>query len=85
VFVPLPSASTNEQVHNARVCERNNAAIVLADADLGTSLFSTITDVMNNSDKRASMAAAMLQLGKPNAAHDAASLILQVSGWKGQP
>jgi len=85
VFVPLPSASTNEQVHNARVCERNNAAIVLADAELGTSLFSTITDVMNNSDKRASMAAAMLQLGKPNAAHDAASLILQVSGWRGQP
>jgi UDP-N-acetylglucosamine:LPS N-acetylglucosamine transferase len=72
-------------VHNARVCERNNAAIVLTDADLGTSLFSTITDVMNNSDKRASMAAAMLQLGKPNAAHDAAALILQVSGWRGQP
>lgn len=83
LFIPLPSASTNEQVHNARVCEANNAAIVVADADLSTSLLPTMVRVMSDAPQRASMAAAMHNLGKPHAAHDAAQLILQIGGWKG--
>ena len=83
IFIPLPSASTNEQVHNARVCEANNAAIVVADADLSISLVPTMIRVMSDVSQRASMAAAMHNLGKPHAAHDAAQLILEIGGWKG--
>lgn len=83
VFIPLPSASTNEQVHNARVCEVNNAAIVVADADLASDLLPAISAVMNDPQRRTSMAEAMKHLGKPKAARDAAELILNTSGWKG--
>ena len=83
IFVPLPSASTNEQVHNARVCEKNHAAIVVHDSDLQASLLPTIVAVMNDPDKRNNMATEMQQLGKPDAARDAAELILSISGWKG--
>lgn len=84
VFIPLPSASTNEQVHNAQVCVQRNAAMIVSDADLASELVSTISSVMNNPQRRTSMATAMKQLGKPNAARDAAELILNTSGWKGQ-
>lgn len=83
IFIPLPSASTNEQVHNARVCEHHAAALVLADAELREQLFATIVHVMSDVNRRASMAAAMQHLGKPRAARDAAELIISCSGWKG--
>lgn len=83
IFIPLPSASTNEQVHNARVCEQNNAAIVLPDSELQQSLLSTISTVMNDSSRRTIMATAMQNLGRPHAARDAARLIMSISAWKG--
>lgn len=85
VFIPLPSASTNEQVHNAEVCVNRNAAVLVRDADLASSLVPTIVDLMHDAQRRASMATAMKELGKPHAARDAAMLILHESGWRGQP
>ncbi len=83
IFIPLPSASTNEQVHNAEVCVRRNAAMIVADTELASALLPTISFVMNDPQRRTSMASAMKQLGKPNAARDAAGLILNKSGWRG--
>jgi len=83
IFIPLPSVSTNEQVHNAEVCVQRNAAVLVRDADLSSSLVPSIVDLMHDATRRASMAAAMKELGKPNAARDAATLILHESGWRG--
>ncbi|MBP6510668.1 MAG: UDP-N-acetylglucosamine--N-acetylmuramyl-(pentapeptide) pyrophosphoryl-undecaprenol N-acetylglucosamine transferase, partial [Candidatus Kapabacteria bacterium] len=83
ILVPLATASTNEQQHNALVVEKNNAAIVLSDAVLKDILLPTIDSVMNDPDRRAVMSNAMLSLGRPFAARDAAQLVLRIGGWKG--
>jgi len=83
VFVPLPSASTNEQQHNAVAVENHGAAIIVRDADLREELFPVMEALMSDPERRASMASAMRVLGRPNAAIDAARLVLQCGGWKG--
>jgi UDP-N-acetylglucosamine--N-acetylmuramyl-(pentapeptide) pyrophosphoryl-undecaprenol N-acetylglucosamine transferase len=83
VFVPLPSASTNEQQHNAAAVERRGAAIVVRDASLREELFPVIEELMSDASARTRMATAMHALGRPTAAHDAAQLVLHCGGWEG--
>lgn len=82
VFVPLPSASTNEQRRNAAAVERAGGALVLDDARVATDLATTIRTLMVDHRQRQSMAAAMLQLGHPQAAANTAALILSTCGYK---
>ncbi|MCX6140979.1 MAG: undecaprenyldiphospho-muramoylpentapeptide beta-N-acetylglucosaminyltransferase [Candidatus Kapabacteria bacterium] len=83
ILCPLPSASTNEQQHNASVVAQNGGALVIEDATLRESLLPAIDNLMNDSSKRSSMSLSMKKMGKPNAARDAARLVLQVGGWLG--
>lgn len=83
ILCPLPSASTNEQQHNAAVVARNGGALVVEDATLRDTLITTIDNLMNDSVKRSAMAIAMKRLGRPNAASDAARLVLHIGGWLG--
>ncbi|MBC8125178.1 MAG: undecaprenyldiphospho-muramoylpentapeptide beta-N-acetylglucosaminyltransferase [Candidatus Kapabacteria bacterium] len=83
ILVPLPSASTNEQQHNASVVAKNGGAVVVADGSLQESLLSTIDDIMNSPAQRTYMSMSMTALGKPNAAIDCAKLILKCGGWQG--
>lgn len=81
IFVPLPSASTDEQRKNAMAVERAGGAIVMADADASRSLAITIRQLMLDEARRTSMATAMRTLGRPDAAADTASLILRLCGY----
>lgn len=81
IFVPLPSASTDEQRKNAMAVERAGGAVVMADADAARALAVTIRQLMLDDARRASMAAAMRTLGRPQAAADTASLILRMCGY----
>jgi len=83
VLVPLPSASTNEQRHNAGVAERHGAAMVLDNDQLDAQLLSTVDGLMNDAVQRTEMARRMGELGRPEAARDVAQLIMDVSSWKG--
>ena len=76
ILVPLPSASTNEQRHNAKVVEQRGGAIVVEDGDLASQLSDTIEAVMLDERRRSTMAQAMQTLGRPDAAREA-SLIVQ--------
>ena len=83
ILIPLPSASTNEQQHNASVVAKNGGARVVADASLPESLLTTIDGIMNSPAQRTFMSMSMIALGKPNAAADCAKLVLQCGGWQG--
>ena len=83
ILIPLPSASTNEQQHNASVVAKNGGARVVADASLQESLLTTIDGIMNSPAQRTFMSMSMIALGKPNAAADCAKLVLQCGGWQG--
>jgi UDP-N-acetylglucosamine--N-acetylmuramyl-(pentapeptide) pyrophosphoryl-undecaprenol N-acetylglucosamine transferase len=83
ILVPLPSASTNEQKHNANVVARHGAAEVIANERLGDELWAGVERLMANPLQRAEMSANMCDLGRPNAARDAADLIIRTSLWKG--
>lgn len=77
ILIPLPSASTNEQQHNARVVEARNGAIVVDDAELDLHLVDTIEALMIDDRRRERMSLAMRTLGKPHAAEEAARIVLQ--------
>ncbi|MEY3385924.1 MAG: hypothetical protein RIR53_735 [Bacteroidota bacterium] len=83
VLIPLPSASTNEQRHNAGVVERHGAAVVLENHGVDAELLKTIDHLMSNVSQRTEMGRRMAELGRPNAAGDVARLIMNVCSWKG--
>jgi len=76
VFIPLPSASTGEQQHNAQVVANAGGAIVVNDADVLSILASTIESILQNPEQRKKMAAVMQSFGRPSAAADAAETII---------
>ena len=81
ILVPLPSASTGEQQHNAVVARDAGAAVIMADALCATELMQTVHSLMNDTEVLSHMAAAMKSLGRPNAATDTARLILNYCNW----
>jgi UDP-N-acetylglucosamine--N-acetylmuramyl-(pentapeptide) pyrophosphoryl-undecaprenol N-acetylglucosamine transferase len=78
ILVPLATASTNEQNKNATVVQQRGAAVVIADADVGSHLPTEIANLMLDAPRRALMADAMQVLGRPHAADAVASLILRM-------
>ncbi|CAN5448237.1 undecaprenyldiphospho-muramoylpentapeptide beta-N-acetylglucosaminyltransferase [soil metagenome] len=83
VFVPLPSASTGEQQHNAQVIADAGGAVVVKDADVLTILVSTIEELMQHEEQRMKMADVMRSFGRPRAAADAAAAIMLMSTNRG--
>lgn len=83
IFIPLPSASTGEQQHNAQVIENAGGAVVVKDADVLTILASTIEELMCNEEKRTTMATVMRSFGRPRAAADAAAAIIAMCTKRG--
>lgn len=81
ILVPLPSASTGEQQHNAIFVRDAGAALVVADASCAMELVLQTDSLINDAETMAHMAAAMKTLGRPNAAADTARLILNHCNW----
>lgn len=81
VLVPLPSASTNEQRHNATVVRDAGGCVVVDDADVSTRLKTVADELLADRERLHAMAAAMQTLGRPNAAADTARLILNHCSW----
>lgn len=81
ILIPLPSASTNEQHHNAVMVERAGAGVVVDNADVRDHVLSAIDAVLQDEPKRRAMAIKMTALGRPHAAREAAELIIRTSTW----
>jgi len=74
VLVPYPYAWRYQMV-NAGFMEQHSAALVLADADLTSKLYSVILDLFHDPERMAEMRRAMLALSNPNAAEGIAMQI----------
>lgn len=79
VFVPLQTASMNEQALNAQVAQQRGAALIVRDDELEKSLLATMLDLMSKEALRHQMAAAMKSMGRPAAADAVAHLIRRLA------
>jgi UDP-N-acetylglucosamine--N-acetylmuramyl-(pentapeptide) pyrophosphoryl-undecaprenol N-acetylglucosamine transferase len=80
ILVPYPYATENHQEANAAEMVRAGAADLVLDSDLSPEgLARRILEVVDDPDRRARMAAASADWGKPDAAADLASLVMRTA------
>ena len=78
VLVPYPYAANNEQEHNAKALENRGGAVMIHDAELAQKLLPTVLQILGDGERRSRMTSALQTMARPNAARDAAALILQM-------
>ena len=77
ILIPYPYAAENHQEFNARVMERQGAAVVIPDVELnGARIFAVINELVNSPQKLAAMGAASKKMGCPTAAERIAKMAL---------
>jgi len=77
ILIPYPYAAENHQEFNARVMERQGAAVVIRDADLtGAKLTEVINSLVSSPQILADMAKASKKIGCPKAAESIAKMAL---------
>lgn len=68
VMVPSPYVTNNHQEKNARLLERHGGAIVITEPESdGDKLYEAVASILQNDERRRAMAAAMAELGIPDA------------------
>ncbi len=77
VLIPYPYAANNEQEYNALSLSSQGAALMIRDSELSSS-FASVLDLLGDSSTRQSMTAVLKTLARPQAAHEAAVLILRL-------
>jgi UDP-N-acetylglucosamine--N-acetylmuramyl-(pentapeptide) pyrophosphoryl-undecaprenol N-acetylglucosamine transferase len=83
LLIPYPHASGNHQEANARWMEREGAATVLPDAELSPArLRAEVDALVQDSERRAAMAAASRRLARPDAARVIAREVLAAAGQR---
>jgi UDP-N-acetylglucosamine--N-acetylmuramyl-(pentapeptide) pyrophosphoryl-undecaprenol N-acetylglucosamine transferase len=80
VLIPLRPTSGNEQEHNARFLQQAGAARALLGArPTPENLTQALDDLISDRDVRGRMAAQAAQLGRPHAAHNLATCLLNLA------
>ena len=81
LIVPSPYVTNNHQEKNARVLEAAGGAEVLCESDSsGQELFLRTCAILRDEDRRGAMAAAMGELGVPDAAERICRTVLELAG-----
>jgi UDP-N-acetylglucosamine--N-acetylmuramyl-(pentapeptide) pyrophosphoryl-undecaprenol N-acetylglucosamine transferase len=81
IFVPFPRAADDHQRVNAEALARVGAAVVVEESKLeGVWLAETISTLLQDPSRLASMSAAARSLAHPNAALDIAAMVARVAG-----
>lgn len=79
LFIPFPHATHNHQVHNARYLETKGAAVVVEERELAqTDMNTLVTGLLKDSAKLQSMGQAAKKLGRPEAAANVVSCIMDL-------
>ncbi|MES2765725.1 MAG: undecaprenyldiphospho-muramoylpentapeptide beta-N-acetylglucosaminyltransferase [Bacteroidota bacterium] len=76
ILVPYPHAANNHQEHNARYMEEKGASCMILDADMDKKLETSVLKLLQNSPQIIDMEQSARSLGKPEAADEAARVIL---------
>lgn len=79
ILVPYPFAAADHQRRNAEMMQREGAALMIHDADLGVQLLGTVQELLNDDARRATMAARARALGRPEAAATVAAAVLALA------
>ena len=80
ILIPYPYAAENHQEYNARELVDAGAARMILNSDLTSEILQeTINELLNDPNKLQSMSAASLGLGRPKAAEEIASMILELA------
>lgn len=83
ILVPYPYAAANHQVHNAQVLVDAGAARMILNDDLTSeSLLAVLSDLLKDPTTIKKMAEASKKLGRPNAAENIATMILDLGRKK---
>ncbi len=78
ILIPLSSASNNEQELNAKVLESKGASTVVKNDKIDEFLFDMVFKFISDEVKLSEMGKAASKLGKPGAAKEAASRIVEL-------
>jgi len=85
-FVPFPYATHDHQTVNARLLERQGAALAVAEADLERRDFAgMVVDLLNSPDKIAAMSEAARKLARPQAAAAVADFLAELAAGRKDP
>ena len=80
ILIPFAAATGDHQTANARAVAESGAAVVLPESVLDAeSLRRDMRDILSDSARAASMAAAALKLGRPDAASRLADLVTELT------
>lgn len=77
ILVPLVISGVNQQ-RNAEQLAQHGAAVIVADDKLADDLARTVVELLNQSERRATMAQAASALAKPNAAQNIADALMDM-------
>ncbi len=81
ILVPLPTAAADHQTRNARVLSEAGAALLLPEVELSAArLAAEVSRLLDDGDRRGSMADAARRRGRPHASRDIASKLLTLVG-----
>ncbi|MGH7505761.1 MAG: UDP-N-acetylglucosamine--N-acetylmuramyl-(pentapeptide) pyrophosphoryl-undecaprenol N-acetylglucosamine transferase, partial [Longimicrobiales bacterium] len=79
LLVPLPSAAADHQTHNARTLEQAGAAVCVREADLTPErLWSELTGMVGDDERRARMTVSAHARAHPDAAREIARRLLEL-------
>jgi UDP-N-acetylglucosamine--N-acetylmuramyl-(pentapeptide) pyrophosphoryl-undecaprenol N-acetylglucosamine transferase len=68
IFIPSPNVAEDHQTKNANACVKQDAAVLLADADAVANFKEYIDDLLQHEDKAQALATAIKKLAMPDAA-----------------
>lgn len=77
LLVPSPYVAEDHQTKNAMALVNKGAAEIIHENDIREKLTTKVTELLENSDRIASMEKEVLQLGKPNALDDIVDIIIK--------
>jgi UDP-N-acetylglucosamine--N-acetylmuramyl-(pentapeptide) pyrophosphoryl-undecaprenol N-acetylglucosamine transferase len=75
IIIPSPNVAEDHQTKNAMALVNQNAALFVSDKDAKTSLFSTISELINNIELQNNLSQNILKLAKTDAAKHIADIV----------
>ncbi|NLR90085.1 MULTISPECIES: undecaprenyldiphospho-muramoylpentapeptide beta-N-acetylglucosaminyltransferase [Flammeovirga] len=79
ILVPSPNVAEDHQTKNAMALVKENAAILVKDVDARSQLIDELITLVEDEDLQKSLSENITKLGKPNAANDIASKVLEIA------
>lgn len=77
ILIPYPYATDDHQYENAKMLEKNEAALLIRDQDItGQAIFNKIKQLVDNVDQLQHLANSVLDYGRPDAARALAKVVL---------